>query len=101
MYCRGSQATFVVIWLIEFGFGHPSTRSHVVEFHTMDTERLLEEVEQEIERLQQVANLLRGDTKLSARGKGRKGQRNLSKAARRAISDAQKARWAKVRAKKA
>jgi hypothetical protein len=67
----------------------------------MNIERLLEEVEQEIERLQQVADLLRGDTKLSTRrGKGVKGKRHLSRAARRAISDAQKARWAKARAKK-
>jgi hypothetical protein len=67
----------------------------------MDTARLLNEVEAEIERLQQVADLLRGDTKLSTRrGKGGKGKRHLSKAARKAISDAQKQRWAKARSAK-
>jgi hypothetical protein len=63
----------------------------------MDTQRLLLEVEQEIERLQQVAKLLRGGDQPSKR-KGKGGKRHLSKAARKAISDAQKARWAKARA---
>jgi hypothetical protein len=64
---------------------------------------MLEEVEKEISRLQQVAELLRGGTSASPkqRGKGKgkgKGTHTMSKAGRRKISIAQKARWAKVHA---
>jgi hypothetical protein len=63
----------------------------------MNTERLLEEVKAEIVRLQQVVALLEGSAALpKRRGRG-KGKRTLSAAARRKISIAQKARWAKVK----
>ena len=65
----------------------------------MDTARLLKEVEDEILRLEKVRDLLRGDGKPSKRGR-KAGTRKLSAKARRAISAAQKARWAKVRASK-
>jgi hypothetical protein len=61
----------------------------------MDTARLLEEVENEISRLQQVATLLRGgDTKHSPKRRGRK---PMSAEARAKIAAAQKKRWAKAK----
>lgn len=66
----------------------------------MDTNKLLQEVNAEISRLQQVADLLEGSTTVSkSKGKG-KGKRKLSRAARNKIAAAQRARWAKVHAAK-
>lgn len=58
----------------------------------LDTKKMLGEVEQEIAKLQRVADALRGtETKQStSRSRGR----GMSAAARRKISLAQKARWA-------
>jgi hypothetical protein len=67
----------------------------MIDFRAMDTPKLLKEVRKEIKRLQKIAKLL-GDGK-STSTSGRK----LSKAARARIGAAQKARWAKVRAKAA
>lgn len=64
---------------------------------TLDTQRILQEVEAEITKLERVADVLRGLTSedRAARGK-RKG---MSAAARKKISIAQKARWAASAAK--
>ena len=56
---------------------------------------MLAEVEQEIERLQQVAKLLRGDTKPSTKRRGQRKPMNAE--ARAKISAAQKKRWAKAK----
>jgi len=55
---------------------------------------MLEEVEAEIARLQQVAKLLRGDTKPSKRRGARK---PMSAEARAKIAAAQRKRWAKAK----
>jgi hypothetical protein len=65
----------------------------------MNSEAMLKEVEKEIQRLQQVAKLLSGDSATASR-RG-KGKRKLSAAARKKIGDAQRARWAKVKKKAA
>jgi hypothetical protein len=54
---------------------------------------MLGEVEQEIEKLQRVADALRGSTSKRSRAPGKR--KTMSAAARRKISLAQKARWAK------
>jgi hypothetical protein len=64
----------------------------MIDFHAMDTTKLLGEVKKEIKRLQKIASLLGGD---STKGKG------MTQAARKKIAAAQKKRWAKVRAEKA
>ena len=64
----------------------------------MDTGRFLVEVEQEIARLQHIADALRGISGKSATRRG-SSKRPMSAAARRKISLAQKARWAKSAAK--
>jgi len=61
----------------------------------MNTAQILEEVEAEISRLQNVVALLRGGSAGSAAKASGKGKRTMSAAARKRISDAQKARWAK------
>ena len=63
----------------------------------MDTTRFLAEVEQEIARLQHIADALRGISGKSA-VKVSNGKRTISAAGRRKISLAQKARWAKSKA---
>ncbi len=62
----------------------------------LDTKRMLGEVEQEIAKLQRVADALRGSEskQSSKRGTGH----GMSAAARRKISLAQKARWAEKKA---
>ena len=63
----------------------------------MDTERLLQEVEAEIQRLEQVAKLLRGDSS-SGRGRGKRRHRKpMSAEARAKIAAAQRKRWAKTK----
>jgi hypothetical protein len=64
----------------------------------MDTSSLLAEVRSEITRLQKVVDLLEGSSPRKGRGKGK---RKLSPEARKAIGDAQRARWAKKRKEKA
>ncbi len=59
----------------------------------MDTQRILHEVEAEIAKLQGVAEVLRGLTSNGISPQAKRKQ--LSAAGRRAISVAQKARWAK------
>jgi hypothetical protein len=59
----------------------------------MDTQHLLEEVEKEIARLQQVADLLRGGTSISHKQRGKR--KPMSAEARAKIAAAQKKRWAK------
>ena len=65
----------------------------------MDTSKFLAEVEAEIARLQRVADALRG-VEIKVAGRGARARHTMSAAARRKISLAQKARWAKVRSKK-
>jgi hypothetical protein len=65
-----------------------------IEGAQMNTEQIVAEIEAEIARLQKVDALLRG---VSSSRAGRTGKRTLSVAARKRISDAQKARWAKSR----
>ena len=62
----------------------------------MDTKRMLGEVEQEIAKLQRVADALRGSTAKQSRPRGKR--KTMGAAARRKISLAQKARWAKQKA---
>jgi hypothetical protein len=59
----------------------------------MDTKRMLGEVEAEIAKLQRVADALRGSEPKPSSNRGR--GHGMSAAARRKISLAQKARWAK------
>lgn len=59
----------------------------------MDTLRMLREVEAEIAKLERVADVLRGLT--SEDGEPRSERKGMSAAARKKISIAQKARWAK------
>jgi hypothetical protein len=62
----------------------------------MDTARLLQEVEAEISRLQQVAELLRDGTSTSPKQRKQRKQRApMSKEAREKIAAAQRKRWAK------
>jgi hypothetical protein len=56
---------------------------------------MLREVEAEIAKLQGIADALRGST--AKRGKPRRKRKTMSAAARKKISDAQKARWAKAK----
>ena len=66
----------------------------------MDTKRMLKEVEAEIAKLQGIADVLRGSEgkRGKRRGTARRKRKPMSKAARKKISDAQKARWAKKKA---
>jgi hypothetical protein len=64
----------------------------------MDTQQIITELEAERERLDQAISALRGS--MTARrgagglGKGRRGRRRLSAAAKRRISEMMKKRWA-------
>jgi hypothetical protein len=58
----------------------------LIDFHAMDTAKLLGEVKTEIKRLEKIAKLLGGS--------GSKGKRKLSAKSRKAIGDAQRKRWA-------
>lgn len=62
----------------------------------MDTQRIVAELDAEIERLQRARDLLNGlGAGNGRRGRRRGGRRQLSPAARNRIAAAQKARWAK------
>jgi len=64
----------------------------------LDTTRMLAEVEQEIAKLQRVADALRGSESTQGRSTNSNGAgRTVSASARRRMSLAQKARWAKAR----
>jgi hypothetical protein len=66
---------------------------------TLDTKRMLEEVETEITKLQRVADVLRGSESRRSKPRSNRGRgHGMSAAARRKISLAQKARWAKQKA---
>ncbi len=61
----------------------------------MDTQQIIAELEAERDRLEQAISALRGS--LQARrgvGRGRRGRRRLSAAAKRRISEMMKKRWA-------
>jgi exonuclease VII small subunit len=61
----------------------------------MDTQQIITELEAERDRLEQAISALRGS--LHARrpgGRGRRGRRHLSAAAKRRISEMMKKRWA-------
>lgn len=62
----------------------------------MDTERIVLEIDKEIERLRAARKLLTGGSTNSA-APGRKARKPMSKAARARISAAQKKRWATQR----
>lgn len=67
----------------------------------MDTQSIIEQIDSEISRLTQARALLAnlGKTATKAATKKR-AKRKLSVEARKRIADAQRARWAKVKAKK-
>lgn len=60
----------------------------------MDMQRMLHEVEAEITKLERVADVLRGLTSNGSEPRGKR--KGMSTAARKKISIAQKARWAKT-----
>jgi hypothetical protein len=68
----------------------------------LDKQSIIVELEAERDRLNNAIAALQGSRRNTGRGKatasptnGRKGKRRMSAAARKKISDAQKARWAK------
>jgi hypothetical protein len=61
----------------------------------MDTQRLLQEVKKEIDRLQKVVQLLEDQPTRRGRGKGKR--RPMSPEARAKIAAAQRKRWAKAK----
>ncbi|HWS17056.1 MAG TPA: hypothetical protein VN223_03540 [Candidatus Elarobacter sp.] len=63
----------------------------------MDTQQIISELESERDRLEQAISALRGSIGrrgVTATGKGRRGRRHLSAAAKRRISEMMKKRWA-------
>ena len=64
----------------------------------MDTQQIINELEAERDRLDQAISALRGSLDgrrtAGATGKGRRGRRRLSAAAKRRISEMMKKRWA-------
>lgn len=68
----------------------------------MDTQSIIEQIDSEISRLTQARALLAnlGKTATAKVPTKRRAKRKLSAEARKRIADAQRARWAKVRAKK-
>lgn len=60
----------------------------------MNTQQMLEEVQKEIKRLQEIERLLEDESSTGT------GKRKLTKAAREKIAAGQRKRWAKVRAAK-
>src|SRR5689334_15529891 len=64
----------------------------------MDTQQIISELESERDRLEQAISALRGSMSgrrgAAAIGKGRRGRRRLSAAAKRRISEMMKKRWA-------
>ena len=65
----------------------------------MSLESITQEIREEISKLSQVLRLLEGGTKQKAKpAKTTGGRRKMSAAGRKRIAEAQRARWAKVRA---
>jgi exonuclease VII small subunit len=62
----------------------------------MDTQQIISELESERDRLEQAISALRGSMRGrgGAVGKGRRGRRHLSAAAKKRISEMMKKRWA-------
>lgn len=64
----------------------------------MDTQQIISELESERDRLEQAISALRGSMGgrrgVAGLGKGRRGRRRLSAAAKRRISEMMKKRWA-------
>ena len=64
----------------------------------MDTHQIISELEAERDRLEQAISALRGSLSggrgFASTGKGRRGRRRLSAAAKRRISEMMKKRWA-------
>lgn len=62
----------------------------------MDTQQIITELEAERDRLEQAISALRGSLqgRRFASGRGRRGRRHLSAAAKRRISEMMKKRWA-------
>lgn len=64
----------------------------------MDTQQIISELEAERDRLEQAISALRGSLSggrgFASAGKGRRGRRRLSAAAKRRISEMMKKRWA-------
>jgi hypothetical protein len=69
----------------------------------MDTQQIINELEAERDRLEQAISALRGSmsgrrgggvSAVAAQGRGRRGRRRLSAAAKRRISEMMKKRWA-------
>ena len=64
----------------------------------MDTQQIINELEAERDRLEQAISALRGSMRgrrgIGGLGKGRRGRRRLSAAAKRRISEMMKKRWA-------
>jgi hypothetical protein len=62
----------------------------------MDTQQIITELEAERDRLEQAISALRGSMgrRGPGRGRGRRGRRHLSPAAKRRISEMMKKRWA-------
>jgi hypothetical protein len=69
--------------------------------NTLGIESITQQVREEISKLTQVLRLLEGTGVKKAKQAGAAPRRKLSSAGRRRIALAQKARWAKFRAKKA
>ena len=74
------------------------------EMSTLNTKEILDHINDEISRLEQVKSLLQGSTNGSGRSAGSvngssapKGKRVLSVEARKKIAAAQRKRWAKAR----
>jgi hypothetical protein len=64
----------------------------------MDTGRMLKEVKAEIAKLERIAKALKGIETEATPTQSKKGKRKMSAATRKKLGDAQRARWAKVKA---
>jgi hypothetical protein len=60
----------------------------------MDTHQIITELEAERDRLEKAISALRGSLTGRSAGRGRRGRRRLSAAAKRRISEMMKKRWA-------
>lgn len=66
----------------------------------MGTQFIIEQIDSEISRLTQARALLENFGKTATKSPAKRVRRKMSPAARKRIADAQRARWAKVRANK-
>ena len=67
----------------------------------MDTQEIIDALEEERERLDRALAALEGIPQRSTVGPPRRGTRRVSPEARKKIAEAQRRRWAKVKAKQA